>query len=60
MTNNINNAWAPFADWLRSNGRQAINTETGGGNTASCQEFLCQQVAYQQENSDGAHNQYIF
>jgi endoglucanase len=30
-TNNIAEAWAPLAQWLRCNGRQAFNTETGGG-----------------------------
>ncbi|KAF7797655.1 hypothetical protein EIP86_008855 [Pleurotus ostreatoroseus] len=51
-TNNIDDAWEPLAQWLRANGRQALNTETGGGNTASCEQFLCEQVAYQQQNSD--------
>ncbi|KAF8999145.1 endoglucanase [Cyathus striatus] len=51
-TNNIDDAWAPLADWLRSNKRQAINTETGGGNTATCVQFLCEQIAYQAQNSD--------
>ena len=45
VTNNIDNAWAPLAEWLRCNGRQAFNTETGGGNVASCETFMCQQVA---------------
>lgn len=53
VTNNIDDAWEPLSTWLRANGRQALNTETGGGNTASCATYLCQQVAYQQANSDG-------
>jgi len=52
VTNNIAEAWAPLAQWLRCNGRKAFNTETGGGNTASCIEFMCQQIAYQAQNSD--------
>lgn len=52
-TNNISEAWEPLAHWLRCNGRQAFNTETGGGNVASCEQLLCQQVAFQQQNSDG-------
>ncbi|KAF8970192.1 endoglucanase [Flammula alnicola] len=52
VTNNIDNAWGPLAEWLRCNGRQAFNTETGGGNTASCVQFLCQQIAFQAQNSD--------
>ncbi|KAJ7026613.1 carbohydrate-binding module family 1 protein/Glycoside hydrolase family 5 protein [Mycena alexandri] len=52
VTNNIEEAWAPLAQWLRCNGRQAFNTETGGGNTASCITYMCQQIAYQAQNSD--------
>ncbi|KAF7319732.1 Glycoside hydrolase family 5 protein [Mycena kentingensis (nom. inval.)] len=50
--NNIDTAWAPLAQWLRANKRQALNTETGGGNTANCLKFMCQQIAYQAQNSD--------
>jgi endoglucanase len=46
VTNNIDSAFAPLATWLRQNNRQAILTETGGGNTASCQTYVCQQLAY--------------
>ncbi|KAI5118495.1 hypothetical protein M0805_003995 [Coniferiporia weirii] len=52
VTNNIDDTFAPLAQWLRCNGRQAFNTETGGGNTASCATYLCQQVAFQKANSD--------
>jgi endoglucanase len=52
VTNNIDNAFGPLATWLRTNGRLAINTETGGGNTASCQKYLCEQVAFLKKNSD--------
>ncbi|KAJ7098283.1 carbohydrate-binding module family 1 protein/Glycoside hydrolase family 5 protein [Mycena epipterygia] len=53
VTNNIAEAWEPLAQWLRCNGRQAFNTETGGGfDTASCMTFMCQQIAYQAQNSD--------
>ncbi|KAL0948944.1 hypothetical protein HGRIS_009049 [Hohenbuehelia grisea] len=52
VTNNINEAWSPLADWLREHKRQAFNTETGGGNTASCVKYLCEQIAYQNANSD--------
>ncbi|KAF8900508.1 putative endoglucanase [Mucidula mucida] len=51
-TNNIDTAWAPLAEWLRCNGRQAFNTETGGGNVASCVKYMCEQIAYQAANSD--------
>lgn len=46
ITNGISNAWAPLAAWLRKSGRQAIVSETGGGNTSSCVEFVCQELDY--------------
>ncbi|KAK8083381.1 glycoside hydrolase family 5 protein [Apiospora saccharicola] len=52
VTNNIDSAFSPLADWLRTNKRQAMNTETGGGNTASCQKYLCEQIAFVNKNSD--------
>ncbi|KAJ3828904.1 endoglucanase [Lentinula raphanica] len=52
VTNNIDSSWAPLATWLRENNRQAFNTETGGGNVASCVEYMCQQIAFQAQNSD--------
>jgi endoglucanase len=52
VTDNIDTAFSPLADWLRSNKRQAINSETGGGNTASCEKYLCQQINFLNTNSD--------
>ncbi|TPX15807.1 uncharacterized protein E0L32_000141 [Thyridium curvatum] len=52
VTDNISSAFSPLADWLRANKRQAINSETGGGNTASCQKYLCQQIQFLNQNSD--------
>jgi len=52
VTNNIDNAFAPLATYLRTNKRQAFLTETGGGNVASCETYMCQQVAYLNANSD--------
>ncbi|GJE86576.1 fCBD and Cellulase domain-containing protein [Phanerochaete sordida] len=52
VTNNIDDAFGPLATYLRANNRQAFNTETGGGNTASCAQFLCEQIAFVQQNSD--------
>ncbi|KAL7807423.1 endoglucanase EG-II [Trichoderma gracile] len=51
-TNNIDGAFAPLATWLRQNNRQAILTETGGGNVQSCIQDMCQQIQYLNENSD--------
>ncbi|KAI3326244.1 glycoside hydrolase family 5 protein [Xylariaceae sp. AK1471] len=51
-TDNISSAFAPLADWLRTNKRQAINTEMGGGNTESCAKYVCDQIAYLNQNAD--------
>jgi endoglucanase len=52
VTNNIDKAFTPLATWLRSNKRQAILSETGGGNTASCEMYLCQQRDFLNNNTD--------
>jgi endoglucanase len=42
--NNINEAFANLATWLRKNGRAAMVTETGGGPTdSSCMQNFCAQ-----------------
>jgi endoglucanase len=46
VTNNIADAFAPLATWLRANGRKAMLTETGGGNNAGCETYMCQELAY--------------
>ena len=46
VTNNIDSAFEPLAESLRQIGRQALLSETGGGNVASCETYLCQQVQY--------------
>ncbi|KAL1623754.1 Endoglucanase EG-II [Diplodia seriata] len=51
-TNNIDDAFSPLADWLRSNKRLAINTESGGGNTDSCEKLYCQQIEFLNKNAD--------
>jgi len=52
VTNNIDSAFSPLATWLRSENRMALLGETGGGNTASCETYLCQEIAYLNENAD--------
>ncbi|KAG2340982.1 glycoside hydrolase family 5 protein [Suillus weaverae] len=52
VTNNIQDAWYPLTTWLRANGRQALNTETGGGNVDSCVGYISQQIGYQAAQSD--------
>lgn len=49
----ISSALFPLAQWLRCNKRQAIITETGGGNTKSCLTYLCAETAYIKANNDG-------
>lgn len=51
-TDNVAGAFAPLAGWLRQHGRRALNTETGGGNTQSCEADLCAQLAFMRQNSD--------
>ena len=51
-TNNIADAFAPLATWLRANKRQALVSETGGGNTASCEKLFCEELAFLNENAD--------
>lgn len=46
VTSGIEDQWAPLAEWLRENGRQAIVSETGGGDTPSCKYYFCQQLRY--------------
>lgn len=41
-----------LANWLRCHGRQAFLTETGGGNTQSCVQYICQQMQFLKANSD--------
>ncbi|KAK3938660.1 glycoside hydrolase family 5 protein [Diplogelasinospora grovesii] len=52
VTDNISGAFQPLATWLRTNKRQALNSETGGGNTASCQKYLCAQIQFLNQNTD--------
>lgn len=52
VTNNINDAFAPLATALRNAGRQALLSETGGGNSASCVKLMCEQLAYINANAD--------
>lgn len=39
-------ALGALATWLKRNGRQAFLTETGGGNTDSCVEYLKQELGF--------------
>ncbi|KAL2071451.1 hypothetical protein VTL71DRAFT_12686 [Oculimacula yallundae] len=52
VMDNISNAFQPLATWLRANKRQAMLTESGGGNVASCVNYFCKQNAFINANSD--------
>ncbi|TVY57508.1 Endoglucanase EG-II [Lachnellula cervina] len=52
VRDNIAGAWQPLANWLRQYKRQALNTETGGGNTASCEKYLCSAINFMNSNTD--------
>jgi len=52
VTNNVA-VLTTLVQWLQENGnRQALLSETGGGNTASCETDLNQELAYVKANSD--------
>jgi endoglucanase len=50
-TNNVA-GFTTLANWLRSNGRQAMLTETGGSNDQSCLTDVCAGLTYLMQNSD--------
>ena len=52
VTNNIEDAFAPVAQYLRCHGRQGMLTETNGPNNAVCVDYLNQQLGFLNANSD--------
>ncbi|CAF9943335.1 MAG: hypothetical protein ALECFALPRED_011074 [Alectoria fallacina] len=52
ITNGVTNQLAPLTTYLRSVGRQAMLTETGGGNTASCFTDVCAELSHLNWNND--------
>ncbi|KAF2994985.1 hypothetical protein E8E13_003806 [Curvularia kusanoi] len=51
-TDHVDDSFVPLAKWLRTNGRKAILSEVGGGNTASCEQDVCAAIASLNSNSD--------
>ncbi|KAJ4399445.1 hypothetical protein N0V91_009454 [Didymella pomorum] len=51
-TDHVSDSFTPLASWLRTNGRKAIVSEIGGGNTASCEQYVCAALASINKNSD--------
>lgn len=52
VSSHVDDVFTPLAKWLRSNKRQALLSETGGGNTDSCKKFFCEELAYLNANPD--------
>jgi endoglucanase len=52
VTDHIADAFTNLATYLRAAGRLAILSETGGGNTASCETYVCQELDFLNDNSD--------
>lgn len=53
VSNMVDSSFAPLAKWLRSNNRQALLSETGGGrNDPSCLQHVCEALRYIEDNSD--------
>ena len=42
----VDSAFAPLAKALRQAGRKAMLMETGGGNSASCEQYVCSMLRY--------------
>lgn len=51
-SDHVSDSFTPLASWLRTNGRKAIVSEIGGGNTASCEQYVCAAIAALNKNSD--------
>lgn len=48
----VSDSFTPLASWLRTNKRKAIVSEIGGGNTSSCEQYVCAAIAAINKNSD--------
>ncbi|KAI4930829.1 uncharacterized protein J4E92_004662 [Alternaria infectoria] len=51
-SDHVEDSFVPLATWLRDNKRQAILSEVGGGNTASCEKDVCAALDSLNKNSD--------
>ncbi|MCJ1283475.1 hypothetical protein MMC26_002804 [Xylographa opegraphella] len=52
VTDHVSDNLTPLASYLRSNGRKAFLTETGGGNVADCVQYVCSELSYLNSNAD--------
>jgi endoglucanase len=51
-SDHVQDSFVPLATFLRTNKRQAILSEVGGGNTSSCQTDVCAAIDSLNKNSD--------
>ncbi|KAB8664854.1 hypothetical protein FH972_026277 [Carpinus fangiana] len=51
-TSSLISGFQGLANYLRSNGRKALLSETGGGNTDSCVKYTCPLLDFLNSNSD--------
>ncbi|KAL5465114.1 hypothetical protein PMIN06_000853 [Paraphaeosphaeria minitans] len=51
-SDHVADTFVPLATWLRTNKRQALLSEVGGGNTSSCETDVCAAIASLNQNSD--------
>lgn len=52
VSDHVEESFIPLAKWLRTNKRQAILSEIGGGNVVSCEKYVCAALASLNTNSD--------
>ena len=59
LSSNIDDAFAPLADYVRTKGRLVLNTEFGGGSGTDCITDIGQQLAFLNANSDGERKYFL-
>ncbi|KAF3924421.1 Endoglucanase [Arthrobotrys entomopaga] len=52
VTDNVSGAFQPLSYYLRCHNRQAILSETGGGNNQGCVSYMNSQLQFLNQNSD--------
>ncbi|KKY35360.1 putative glycoside hydrolase family 5 protein [Diaporthe ampelina] len=52
VSDHVQDTFTPLAQFLVANGRKAILSETGGGNTTSCITDLCNELAFINMNTE--------
>ncbi|KAL9056359.1 MAG: hypothetical protein Q9162_002950 [Coniocarpon cinnabarinum] len=52
VADHVDDRFKPLGDYLRTSKRQAFLSETGGGNTASCEQYICNALEFMSSYSD--------